>query len=300
MDFGTIKQRLNVKKYRDAKECLHDMFAVFQNCYIYNPPGYDVVSMAQKLEHFIRSKLKNLPFPEVEETFKKLQVKHVECIQRNTPEQQVLKGTLEITPINLTAAGTNSRGTTSVGQLSKLQSKENNISKHDGPEASEIQNQNLSQEQKFRRLEQQFNKLLARRDADVQRVNDMGFKLDILQKIVFKMPCEPTNEAPDSSIFATDCAKWQHYAKLRRICRLVLSLPQKKLNHMVQIIKRLEPENVGFDPDHICLGIYTLQKTTLKKVKRYLKLTENEIRQNCNSKPGANCSTASTSSPLGS
>ncbi|VDD79641.1 unnamed protein product [Mesocestoides corti] len=66
MDLGTIKQRLNLKFYRRASECLDDLFTMFRNCYIFNKPGDDVVAMAMKLERVARDKLQNMPFPEVE------------------------------------------------------------------------------------------------------------------------------------------------------------------------------------------------------------------------------------------
>lgn len=66
MDLGTIKQRLNFGFYRRADDCLRDLFSMLHNCYIYNKPGDDVVSMAVKIEELARDKLKGLPFPEVE------------------------------------------------------------------------------------------------------------------------------------------------------------------------------------------------------------------------------------------
>ena len=50
MDLGTIKQRLDTNYYYSAKECIDDFNTMFQNCYVYNKPGEDVVVMAQTLE----------------------------------------------------------------------------------------------------------------------------------------------------------------------------------------------------------------------------------------------------------
>ncbi|VDM03934.1 unnamed protein product [Schistocephalus solidus] len=66
MDLGTIKQRLNLKFYKCASECLDDIFTMFRNCYIFNKPGDDVVAMAVKLERLTRDRLTGMPFPEVE------------------------------------------------------------------------------------------------------------------------------------------------------------------------------------------------------------------------------------------
>lgn len=66
MDLGTIKQRLNLGYYRKAEGCLRDLFSMFHNCYVFNKPGDDVVSMGQKLEEIAREKLKSIPYPEEE------------------------------------------------------------------------------------------------------------------------------------------------------------------------------------------------------------------------------------------
>lgn len=65
MDLGTIKKRLENNYYWKAQEAVDDFQTMFDNCYIYNKPGEDVVVMAQSLEKIFKSKLAQMPKEEI-------------------------------------------------------------------------------------------------------------------------------------------------------------------------------------------------------------------------------------------
>ncbi|KAG5682045.1 hypothetical protein PVAND_011435 [Polypedilum vanderplanki] len=65
MDLGTIKKRLENNYYWKAQEAIDDFQTMFDNCYIYNKPGEDVVVMAQALEKIFKSKLAQMPKEEI-------------------------------------------------------------------------------------------------------------------------------------------------------------------------------------------------------------------------------------------
>lgn len=65
MDLETIKKRLENHYYYSASECIQDFETIFKNCYTYNPPEHEVVSMAKALEEFFLAKIAEIP--EVEE-----------------------------------------------------------------------------------------------------------------------------------------------------------------------------------------------------------------------------------------
>lgn len=50
MDLGTVKMKLNKREYRTAADFAADVRLIFTNCYKYNPPNHDVVTMARKLQ----------------------------------------------------------------------------------------------------------------------------------------------------------------------------------------------------------------------------------------------------------
>ncbi|XP_045147977.1 bromodomain testis-specific protein [Echinops telfairi] len=61
MDLTTIKKRLEHKYYLKASECIDDFNTMFSNCYLYNKPENDVVSMAQTLQKLFMYKLSQMP-----------------------------------------------------------------------------------------------------------------------------------------------------------------------------------------------------------------------------------------------
>lgn len=65
MDLGTIKKRLENNYYWKAQEAIDDLQTMFDNCYIYNKPGEDVVVMAQSLEKLYKGKLAQMPKEEI-------------------------------------------------------------------------------------------------------------------------------------------------------------------------------------------------------------------------------------------
>lgn len=46
----SFQKKLDNRQYRDAQEVAADVRLMFSNCYKYNPPDHDVVSMARKLQ----------------------------------------------------------------------------------------------------------------------------------------------------------------------------------------------------------------------------------------------------------
>ena len=46
----TLQRKVDCREYRDAQQFASDVRLMFSNCYKYNPPDHDVVSMARKLQ----------------------------------------------------------------------------------------------------------------------------------------------------------------------------------------------------------------------------------------------------------
>ena len=58
MAFNTC---LVFREYTDAIEFEFDVLSIFQNCYKYNQPEHDVVTMAKKLEDVFKNKMSRMP-----------------------------------------------------------------------------------------------------------------------------------------------------------------------------------------------------------------------------------------------
>jgi hypothetical protein len=60
MDLGTVKRKMVSREYTTASEFAADVRLMFTNCYEYNPPNHDVVSMARKLQEVFETRYKNI------------------------------------------------------------------------------------------------------------------------------------------------------------------------------------------------------------------------------------------------
>ncbi|KAL1455702.1 hypothetical protein WDU94_009778 [Cyamophila willieti] len=61
MDLGTVKSKMDAREYRSSKEFADDVRLIFTNCYKYNPPDHDVVSMAKRLQDVFELKIAKAP-----------------------------------------------------------------------------------------------------------------------------------------------------------------------------------------------------------------------------------------------
>ncbi|XP_035280652.1 bromodomain-containing protein 2b isoform X2 [Anguilla anguilla] len=68
MDLSTIKRKMDNREYRDSQQFAADVRLMFSNCYKYNPPDHDVVSMARKLQDVFEFRFAKMPDEPVEET----------------------------------------------------------------------------------------------------------------------------------------------------------------------------------------------------------------------------------------
>ena len=50
MDLDTVKRKMDRREYDSHSEFIDDVRLIFTNCYRYNQPDTDVVTMAKKLQ----------------------------------------------------------------------------------------------------------------------------------------------------------------------------------------------------------------------------------------------------------
>lgn len=61
MDLGTVKRKMDEREYAGAAEFAADVRLIFTNCYKYNPPDHDVVTMARKLQDVFEVRYAKVP-----------------------------------------------------------------------------------------------------------------------------------------------------------------------------------------------------------------------------------------------
>ncbi|KAM6975308.1 bromodomain-containing protein 3-like [Tautogolabrus adspersus] len=66
MDLSTVKKKMNGGEYQDAQSFAADVRLIFSNCYKYNPPHQEVVTMARKLQGVFERMFAKMPDEPVE------------------------------------------------------------------------------------------------------------------------------------------------------------------------------------------------------------------------------------------
>ncbi|XP_075997672.1 bromodomain testis-specific protein [Genypterus blacodes] len=107
MDLSTIKKRLQNKYYWKSIECIQDFNSMFNNCYLYNRTGDDIVFMAQTLEKLFLQKISQMPMDENEllaattNTSGKVKKTHTDTLQQTSQSitsKVVLQQTVTVIP----------------------------------------------------------------------------------------------------------------------------------------------------------------------------------------------------------
>uniref|UniRef100_A0A3B4ZTQ4 Bromodomain-containing protein 2 n=1 Tax=Stegastes partitus TaxID=144197 RepID=A0A3B4ZTQ4_9TELE len=104
MDLGTIKKRLQNRYYWQATDCMEDFKTMFNNCYMYNQSGHDIVFMAQTLEKLFLQKLSKMPQEELvtavstKESVKKKKTNAGALKQSSLMSEVVLQQTVTVIP----------------------------------------------------------------------------------------------------------------------------------------------------------------------------------------------------------
>ena len=61
MDISTIRAKLKSKQYTSSRACIHDFNCMFNDCFVFNMPGDDVVKFCIKLELVYKMIMKHFP-----------------------------------------------------------------------------------------------------------------------------------------------------------------------------------------------------------------------------------------------
>jgi len=130
MDLGTVKKKMDNREYTNPADFESDVLLIFHNCYKYNPPEHDVVTMAKKLEEVFRTKMSRMP--------------------KDAPAPAPAVGSHK-------AAGSGSAG---VSRLQPAPAAANNDDEDDGGDPSDWNKRLLQVQEQMRQLNQQIQMLV--------------------------------------------------------------------------------------------------------------------------------------------
>uniref|UniRef100_A0A452FCJ6 Bromodomain testis-specific protein n=1 Tax=Capra hircus TaxID=9925 RepID=A0A452FCJ6_CAPHI len=255
MDLGTIKAKMDNQEYKDAYEFAADVRLMFMNCYKYNPPDHEVVTMARMLQDVFEVHFAKIPDEPVESM-------PVYYIKTDTTK------TLDRESSSEPSSEDNSSGDSEderVQRLAKLQEQ---------LEAVHQQLQVLSQVP-FRKLKRKNEKSKRKKKKEKIDNRDENPRKKFKQMKLKEKPKRNLPKKRKPQVFTMksedeDNAKPMNYDEKRQLSLDINKLPGDKLGRVVHIIQSREPSLRNSSPDEIEIDFETLKSSTLRELQKYV------------------------------
>ncbi|KAM4604470.1 bromodomain-containing protein 4-like isoform 2-T3 [Polymixia lowei] len=307
MDLSTIKNKLDLRQYRDAQEFAADVRLMFSNCYKYNPPDHDVVGMARKLQDVFEMRFAKMP-DELEEPA---------VVPTPSPALHPAPSTRQVPPpaaVSDDDSSSSSESESSGGdseherqqRLAELQEQlkavHEQLAALSQPQASKPKKK--EREKKEKKKEKHKKKTGAEESVEAPpsamlqtSKKTKSSKEPITAKKERKKPGKkegvknsrpgapaqpgPTPLVPSASLEAeddtgvfgggsSDRCKPMSYEEKRQLSLDINKLPGDKLGRVVHIIQSREPSLKNSNPDEIEIDFETLKPSTLRELEKYV------------------------------
>ncbi|KAM8787717.1 bromodomain testis-specific protein isoform 2-T2 [Rhynchonycteris naso] len=255
MDLGTIKKKMDNQEYKDAYEFAADVRLMFMNCYRYNPPDHEVVTMARMLQDVFEMHFAKIPDEPVESM-------PIYNSKTDTTKTRGRESSSEA------SSEDNSSGDSEDEQVQRLAKLQEQL------KAVHQQLQVLSQVP-FHKLKKKNGK--SKREKKKEKVNNRDenprkkFKqMKLKEKSKSRQPKKRKQPVLALKSEDEDNAKPMNYDEKRQLSLDINKLPGDKLGKVVHIIESREPTLRNSNPDEIEIDFETLKTTTLRELEKYV------------------------------
>uniref|UniRef100_A0A452U3V4 Bromodomain testis-specific protein n=1 Tax=Ursus maritimus TaxID=29073 RepID=A0A452U3V4_URSMA len=254
MDLGTIKGKMDNQEYKDAYEFAADVRLMFMNCYKYNPPDHEVVTMARMLQDVFEMHFAKIPDEPVESM-------PVCCIKTDTTNILGRESSSEA------SSEDNSSGDSEDERVQRL---------------AKLQEQLKAVHQQLQVLSQvPFHKLKKKNKSKREKKKETANNREENPRKKFKqvkLKEKSKSNQPKKrkqQVFALKPedevnAKPMNYDEKRQLSLDINKLPGDKLGRVVHIIQSREPSLRNSNPDEIEIDFETLKASTLRELEKYV------------------------------
>ncbi|XP_016397061.1 bromodomain testis-specific protein isoform X3 [Sinocyclocheilus rhinocerous] len=259
MDMSTIKKKMEAREYTDALQFAADMRLMFSNCYKYNPPGHEVVTMARKLQDVFEFRFSKIP-DEPRNSAPASSQNRVRKERAQSPSSS------ESSDSESSSPSENSSDTEEDEEerTQRLASLEEQL------KAVREQLQLLTQTPllKPKKREKSKKKRKKERESSKRKGEEMKKPAKIQKRSNSKSSGWKESRAYDSEEKMN--ALPMSYEEKRQLSLDINKLPGDKLGKVVNIIKAREPLLRDTDPEEIEIDFETLKPSTLRALECYV------------------------------
>ncbi|XP_058993716.1 bromodomain testis-specific protein [Mustela lutreola] len=254
MDLGTIKGKMDNQEYKDAYEFAADVRLMFMNCYRYNPPDHEVVTMARMLQDVFEMHFAKIP----DEPVGSMPVCYIrtdttKILGRESSSEASSEG-------NSSGDSEDER----VQRLAKLQEQLKAV--HQQLQVlSQVPFRKLKKRNKSKR-EKKKEKANNRDENPRKKFNQVKLK----EKSKSNQPKKRKQQVFALKPEDEDNAKPMNYDEKRQLSLDINKLPGDKLGRVVHIIQSREPSLRNSNPDEIEIDFETLKASTLRELEKYV------------------------------
>nr|XP_014720713.1 bromodomain testis-specific protein isoform X1 [Equus asinus]XP_014720714.1 bromodomain testis-specific protein isoform X1 [Equus asinus]XP_014720715.1 bromodomain testis-specific protein isoform X1 [Equus asinus]XP_014720716.1 bromodomain testis-specific protein isoform X1 [Equus asinus]XP_014720717.1 bromodomain testis-specific protein isoform X1 [Equus asinus]XP_044605324.1 bromodomain testis-specific protein isoform X1 [Equus asinus]XP_044605325.1 bromodomain testis-specific protein is len=255
MDLGTIKGKMDNQEYKDAYEFAADVRLMFMNCYRYNPPDHEVVTMARMLQDVFEMHFAKIPDEPVESM--------PLCYMKTDTTKTLSRESSSEASSEDSSSGDSEDER--VQRLAKLQEQLKAVH-HQLQVLSQVPFHKLKKKDEKTKREKKKEKVNNRDENPRKKFKQMKLK----EKSKSNQPKKRKQQACALKSAGEDNAKPMSYDEKRQLSLDINKLPGDKLGRVVHIIQSREPSLRNSNPDEIEIDFETLKASTLRELEKYV------------------------------
>ncbi|XP_029905027.1 bromodomain testis-specific protein isoform X2 [Myripristis murdjan] len=261
MDLGTIRKKMDQRKYTNAQEFSADVRLMFSNCYKYNPPSHEIVFMARKLQDVFEARYSKIP----EEPQRRFSTgERVEKGKGDRPESSSTTSSSESDSSSDSESSAEERALKLASLEEQLKAVSNQLQRlTQVPLLKPKKKEKLKKDRRSKKKDilEQKNKSSKSKSNVAKMVHSKGSTLHGKKHSIQGAPFKSEVEPP---------AIPMTYSEKKQLSLDINKLPGDKLGKLVDVIQARESSLQHVSPEEVEIDFEKLKPSTLRAVQRFV------------------------------